>query len=182
MRTFRELAQLIEGTEIDKIINAFGDKLMPFLEELYFYIDENDKISLEIISKHKKELKKAGFLTSPKMVYRLVKLEKKEVNKKPKVKPAYSASTQKLEGKMLNLMKNMITSYKAKGDFYYLEIDDCEGLDINTFGKVIQDNKEKLLKINEKTTLFFLESIENKKEQNEFLIFGAYGVNKVVPA
>jgi len=183
--TFRKYVN--ENTTIKKIEDAFGEKLLPFLDELQLYIDYNDDRehkTTKFISSHKKELKKAGFLTNPTKVYRLVKLEKKEVGKKPTKKPAYSASTEKLTGGLLDSMKNMITTFKQKGDFYYIVIDDCEGLDINSFGKVFIDNKDLLLnKYNQSNIMpFFLETMEEKSGQKEFLIFGQYGTDKIEEA
>ena len=181
MKTFRELAKIIvESADIKKIEASFSkERLEGFLDSLTFYIDYNDEQSKDEIISYQKELKKAGLITSPKSVYRMVRLEKKEINKKPNKRKMTSSSTEKMEGKMLQLMKGMIDQYKKKGDYYYQEINDAEGFDVNGFASVFHSNKEYFMKnYNEKIMSFFYDTIENKDEQKEFIIFGNYSVNK----
>lgn len=180
MRTFREIVKvMVESADIKKIESAFSkEKLEGFLDSLTFYIDYNDEQSKDEILSYIKELKKAGLITSPKAIYRLVRLEQKEVNKKPKKRKMTSSSTEKMEGKTLQLMKGMIDQYKKKGDYYYQEINDAEGFDVNDFAKVFHNNREYFLEnYNRKIIRFFYDTIDNKAEQKEFLIFGDYSIS-----
>jgi len=187
MNSFRKI---VEKELFSDIENAFGDKLLPFLDSLQFYVDFNDEQSKKEIVQCKKELKKCGFLEKNNgSVYRLARLDNTDIKKvnnssKQKQKVLTSASTEKITGKILNLMKDMIKQYKQKGDYYYLEITDYEGFDINKFANVFLNNKDEILKKysdpnDKKVILFFYDTIESKKEQKEFLIFGSYYVENI---
>ena len=175
------LSLLNEGS-IESIESAFGKKFVEFVVLLTTYIDYNVKEEKAKIVKFKKELKKCGCLEN-KVSFRLVKSNDMAIYKinQSNAKSVTSASTAKLKGDILELMKNMITTFKPKGNFYYLEVDKADGIDINKFGEEFLKNKDYLIEKYDgesKPMQFFFETLDAKKEQIEYLILGKYKVKK----
>jgi hypothetical protein len=184
MKMFKEL--LLESkypTNIEDIEKALGDDFSDFILNLGAYIDYNDKDSADVLFKYLPKLKKAGIITKPKEVYRLVKLER-ITDYKPEVMNITSTATKRFSPSFLKDMKKTVDQYQKYGEYYCIIIDKCEGLDVNKLYKLFKGKKRYLTKKYDKPGNMVMDvmydSFEDKKFQNEFIVFGNYNIKDII--
>ena len=182
MMKFKEYNNKLNES-VEDLEKIFGDKFSDFALQLSAYIDYNDKDSADELLNYYPELKKAGLIESPKVLYRLVRLERIS-DYKINSQQVTSASKKRFPPSFLKDMKKMVNQWKKTGKFYCLIITDAKGLDVNKLYKVFKGKKRYLIKkydtLGNMNFDVLYDSFENKKYQKEFIIFGDYKVKDLI--
>jgi hypothetical protein len=152
------------------------DEFYDFCDSLSMYIEVNDQDEKTALREYFVVLNNSGVL-SKKTVYKLVKVKSKEDIKK--IDSISSFSTSILKGSILEEMKETVNLYKSEGEFFYIELKNALGLDINNFYKTFFKGKKKhFIKYDRERGYGVMsklyDTFNEKSKQKEFIVYGEY--------
>lgn len=167
---------------IETLESIFKDNFPIFILSLSFYIDYNDKTSAKELYYFLRKLDKQNLLHTYDKVYKLIRINN-PFDYIPVQIGITSSSKEKLSGNILEEMKETVSQYKKSGDFYYIEIENVKGIDINEFYKMFKNRKRELIKkydsVQNQIFSIMFDTFVEKFNQQEFIICGNYKISDI---